>query len=682
MRGRAWAIGTLIAVMGAVALPTTMTSAGAVVPGANGRIAFESDRDGRFDIYAMDANGANVTDLTNTPDADEYEAVWSPDGQRIAYSREDDQGVDLWVMDADGGNQTKLTLGPNGAGGATWSPDGAKIAFLTGGGVSTMDADGANIVPLVTDGSPGQIRWSPDGELVSMTQFYADTDTREVAVVPAVGGPVQRLTHHAAGAGAERPSWSPDGTKIGYTQYGPKPGFAVVNRDGTGDARITLDLGHSGTWSPDGTMGAYAGNDAEIYTTTTDFAVRTNITNDGSLNDEPDWQPIVSPCEAQRSGKWIGSWSQPSDNVSGAIESLTTNGGDTITGNVTFVSGTTLLLGNEAISGTITCNRMTGTVGPVTLVGALLNDGREMGGTYSYPPPAPGYSGGSGFWHSSLVTATATGNGTATTDTGGGATPASPIQATIASPVAGALTIDSATSSAPGYIAGYQLAGQLVRIDVPTATANAPLKLTFDVDASVLGGRSPATLSLFRNGIFVSDCGSKTVATPDPCVLSRTLLPTGDVRVVVLTSKASVWEVGLPTAKNTISIGDGSVVEGHVGTKRVISFPVTLSEPAHTTVTVPYLIESDAGPNPATPRTDFVAKSGKVVFKPSAKTGLTPTTVSVSASIVGDGAQESDETMRVQLLTPTTGTFDLAKAGGVGTIIDDDNLPTLAAVGG
>ena len=41
------------------------------------RIAFASDRDGNFEIYVMDADGANVTRLTDNP-ADDVSPKWAP----------------------------------------------------------------------------------------------------------------------------------------------------------------------------------------------------------------------------------------------------------------------------------------------------------------------------------------------------------------------------------------------------------------------------------------------------------------------------------------------------------------------------------------------------------------------------------------------------------------------------
>jgi Tol biopolymer transport system component len=59
----------------------------------------------------MDADGSNVTRLTNNP-AEDCCSNWSPDGLRIAFRSDRDGNEEIYVMDADGANVTRLTDNP------------------------------------------------------------------------------------------------------------------------------------------------------------------------------------------------------------------------------------------------------------------------------------------------------------------------------------------------------------------------------------------------------------------------------------------------------------------------------------------------------------------------------------------------------------------------------------------
>jgi Tol biopolymer transport system component len=85
--------------------------------------------EGQFDLYTIRPDGSEMTRLTDDA-AGEHGASWSPDGTRIAFSSgEDDYHLDVFVMDADGSSRQRLTdwdgldLIP------VWSPDGGWIAF-------------------------------------------------------------------------------------------------------------------------------------------------------------------------------------------------------------------------------------------------------------------------------------------------------------------------------------------------------------------------------------------------------------------------------------------------------------------------------------------------------------------------------------------------------------------------
>ena len=70
-------------------------------------IAFESFRDGDFEIFVMDADGTNVRQLTANEDYD-YRPAWSPDGKQIVFISDRYGDKEIFVMDADGTNVRQL----------------------------------------------------------------------------------------------------------------------------------------------------------------------------------------------------------------------------------------------------------------------------------------------------------------------------------------------------------------------------------------------------------------------------------------------------------------------------------------------------------------------------------------------------------------------------------------------
>lgn len=72
------------------------------------KIVFHSSRDGNFEIYVMDLNGANQTNLTRNLATDIF-PNWSPDGTKIVFESQRNGNNDIHVMDANGANQTRLT---------------------------------------------------------------------------------------------------------------------------------------------------------------------------------------------------------------------------------------------------------------------------------------------------------------------------------------------------------------------------------------------------------------------------------------------------------------------------------------------------------------------------------------------------------------------------------------------
>ncbi|MEZ4668797.1 MAG: DPP IV N-terminal domain-containing protein [Anaerolineae bacterium] len=106
-------------------------------------IAFQSKRDGNYEIYVVDIKTLHTQRLTHSPGRDIFPA-WSPDGQTIAFSSERDNNSELYLMDADGNNQRRLTSTTQHEFTPRWSPEGSQLLYertVAGGDLETFLID-------------------------------------------------------------------------------------------------------------------------------------------------------------------------------------------------------------------------------------------------------------------------------------------------------------------------------------------------------------------------------------------------------------------------------------------------------------------------------------------------------------------------------------------------------------
>ena len=236
-----------------------------------GRIAFTSNRDGYYEIYVMNSDGAGLTRLTYNGASDTFRS-WSPDGRRIAFRSYRDGNWEIYVMNADGSEQTRLTDNDADDRGPSWSPDGRRIAFHSyrdgNWEVYAMNTDGTGQTRLTdNDASDAFPSWSPDGRRIA---FHSSRDGNwEVYAMNADGSEQTRLTYNDAGDWY--PAWSPDGRRIAFSSN--RDGNAeiyVMNADGSGQTRLTYNdaSDYAPSWSPDGRRIAFSSTET-IQTQTT-----------------------------------------------------------------------------------------------------------------------------------------------------------------------------------------------------------------------------------------------------------------------------------------------------------------------------------------------------------------------------------------------------------------------------
>lgn len=249
-------------------------------PAPSQRIAFAAKSgSGAAALVVMDADGKNRATVA-TPASDARSPSWSPDGTRLVYA----SGGRLSIVGADGKGNTLVTDGPSDDLPA-WSPDGARIAFVRGRDLAMLSVANSGVTTLFA-GMPGAnaVAWSPDGARVAIER---GTD---IWTLNTDGFGLQLVLAGTNGTAFRAPSWTPDGTRILATREAAGTRTVVVATTDGKDQRDVIG-GSGGAVSADGGRVLAVSPPGRLVVTNVQGAQPQPIDSDGVAATFPSWSP-------------------------------------------------------------------------------------------------------------------------------------------------------------------------------------------------------------------------------------------------------------------------------------------------------------------------------------------------------------------------------------------------------
>jgi len=232
-------------------------------------ILFAAKQSSNSDIYRIDTDGSNLTQLTNTSSYNEYSPIMSQNKTKVTYYREATSNVGVYsicLMNTDGSNPSFFLQGTStGYAGPSFTPNADWIVYQYNGGGNGWDIYKTNIsktstVQLTNSTlSQGNPSVSKDGTKIVYTSDEYSSGNNDLKIMNIDGSNKVRLT--STSESERNPNFSPDGTKIIYN-YGTSNLMYSINIDGSNKTLLSSGFTsvYGATFSPDSKKIVFWGN--------------------------------------------------------------------------------------------------------------------------------------------------------------------------------------------------------------------------------------------------------------------------------------------------------------------------------------------------------------------------------------------------------------------------------------
>lgn len=296
------------------------------------KIVYETNRDGNWELYLVNADGSEPVNLTRTPDVDELYPKPSPDGGKICFIADEGKGDakvrNIYFMNSDGTGRVKVA---DNAREPCWSADSKEIAYMKGEFEKFTFSDFATKGLFIYNLETGKTRqhpnkdlhhlytlnWSPDRKWFVATVHGGMGFSHGILAIEAEGNRVVDLKLEGC-----RPNLRHDGKKITWGHGDFCAGVADLDLTGTPKAtnihnivetKDPIETYHV-IWSPDGKYVTYSrgpkftkknlknllpefpGVEAPDWNICVADATQRNrwvaLTTDGKSNKQPSWVTV------------------------------------------------------------------------------------------------------------------------------------------------------------------------------------------------------------------------------------------------------------------------------------------------------------------------------------------------------------------------------------------------------